>query len=231
VALTTASDASIDGKYYEVIRRGGLRERFLIRARDVIYEDFLAYCRPSPSSKILDVGVSDVINDGANVLERRYPFRSRITAVGLGEAREFQSAFPEVTYLQIAAGHELPFADQAFEIATSNAVLEHVGSIEKQRSFLQDLLRVAKKVFVTVPNRFFPIEHHTGIPFCHYSHPSFCLACGLLGKAEWADFKNLILMSRRSLSHLLPAGTHAQIAFTGLKLGLFSSNLLTFIER
>jgi hypothetical protein len=61
-------------------------------------------------------------------------------------------------------GQALPFADSAFDILTSNAALERVGSLENQRSFLRELLRVGKKIFVTVPNRLFPVEHHTAIP-------------------------------------------------------------------
>ena len=83
---------TVDGQYYEVARPGSLSERFMIKARDHIYADFLKTCAPKPNETILDVGVSDVLNDGANVLERLYPHRRQITACGLGEAKEFQSA-------------------------------------------------------------------------------------------------------------------------------------------
>ena len=219
-----------DEKYYQSIEPGGIREILMICARDKIYEDFILHCRPSFNSSILDVGVSNVINDGANVLEQRYPYKSRITAAGLGDAREFKSAFPEIKYVQIAGGHALPFADGAFDIATSNAVLEHVGSLENQRSFLRELLRVGKKIFVTVPNRFFPVEHHTAIPLLHYFDRTFAIACSAAGKREWAELNNLILMSRGLLSRTLPREVSARIAYTGLKLGPWSSNLLMFIQ-
>ena len=45
--------------------------------------------QPSASDEILDVGVSDVINDGANVLERSYPHQHKITACGLGKEVTF----------------------------------------------------------------------------------------------------------------------------------------------
>ena len=83
-------------------------------------------CAPAPD-KILDVGVSDVINDGANVLERSYVHQQNITACGLGAGAGFKSAFPACRYVQIEPNARLPFDDNAFEIATSNAVLEHVG--------------------------------------------------------------------------------------------------------
>src|SRR4051812_3895138 len=135
---------SVDKRYYEVATPGSISERLMIRARDRIYADFLATCLPTPSDTILDVGVSDVLSDGANLLERLYPHRDRIAACGLGEGREFRSAFPEVEYRQIAPGTPLPFPDRSFDIATSNAVLEHVGGIADQRRFVAEIARVAR---------------------------------------------------------------------------------------
>jgi hypothetical protein len=54
----------------------------------------------------------------------------------------------------------LSFTDGAFDIATSNAVLEHVGSLAAQAAFVCELLRVGRLIFIGVPHRFFPIEPH-----------------------------------------------------------------------
>jgi hypothetical protein len=199
----------------------------LIRARDQIYRDLIALMQPTELSTILDVGVSDVITDGANVLERSYPYPSRVTACGLGEGVEFQSAFPQVGYVRIEPNAGLPFADKSFDVATSNAVLEHVGSLENQRLFVKELCRVAHRVFISVPNRYFPIEHHTAIPLLHYNELSFRFACSILGKSSWTEPENLILMTRRALWRLLAADlpNHATVGNTGLRMGPFSSNL------
>lgn len=87
-------------------------------------------------------------------------------------------------------------------------------------------MRVADRIFITVPHRYFPVEHHTAIPMLHYWDASFRMTCRLFGKSEWVDERNLILMSRRRLRALAPAG--AVIASTGLRLGPMSSNLLLF---
>ena len=181
---------------------------------------------------ILDIGVSDVVTDAANVLERCYPYPKDIVAAGLGGGEAFRMAYPGVRYVRITANERLPFADGSFRFAVSNAVLEHVGSVPDQERFLRELLRVAEEVFVTVPNRFFPIEHQTAIPLAHFSSPSFRLAC-LLRKEEWAQPENLILMSRRSLEALVPAEAAARATFgyTALRLGPFSSNLFLHIAR
>jgi SAM-dependent methyltransferase len=220
---------TVDQRYYEVAKPGSLSERLMIRARDRIYADFLATCSPKPAETILDVGVSDVLNDGANVLERLYPNQEQITACGLGEATEFQAAFPRVRYRRVAPGGPLPFANKSFDVATSNAVLEHVGSRENQARFIAEMVRVARRVFISVPHRFFPVEHHTAIPLAHWTDTTWFLACAVTGKQKWSQDKELILMSARHLSSLVPPGSAHQVGYTGLLLGPFSSNLFLAI--
>jgi methyltransferase family protein len=220
----------VDEKYYQAAAPRSLGERLMIMARDRIYADFLCCCAPRRTHSILDVGVSDVVNDGANVLERKYPHPDCITAAGLGAGDDFRAAFPAVTYRRIEANRPLPFADRTFDIATSNAVLEHVGSRDNQAFFLAELARVATKVFVTVPHRYFPVEHHTAIPLLHFWTKSFGLACRWLGKADWADERNLILMSWQHLASLAPEGSVPMIGHTGIRLGGFSSNLFLYID-
>ena len=226
----------VDEKYYRVVPPRSLGERVAIMARDRIYDDMVRYCRLGPQDTILDVGVSDVVTDAANMLERKYPHPDRITAAGLGEGTAFSAAYPKVAYRQIEANRPLPFADKAFDVAVSNAVLEHVGSEQHQAAFVRELARVAHRVFISVPNRYFPIEHHTLIPLLHFWRPGFELACRWLGKAEWADERNLILMSWKRLEALVPHGLASQqgsvpaIGHTGIMLGAFSSNLFLYMD-
>jgi hypothetical protein len=215
----------LDQKYYQAVPAQSLSELALIAARDCIYEDFIEHCRPHASDMILDVGVSDIVSDAANLVERKYPYPDRITAAGLGAAGEFRETFPKVTYTQIEANRPLPFPDKHFDIATSNAVLEHVGSRTNQELFVREMIRVAHRVFISVPNRRFPVEHHTGIPLAHYWEKSFRLACDWFGCSEWTDEANLIQMSRRSLGALAPTGVPYRTGYTGIPLGPLSSNL------
>jgi len=216
----------VDERYYQVVPDGSLAKRVLAVARDRIYHDFIATMQPKPTDKLLDIGVSDVVSEDANVVERKYPYPDRITACGLGDAVEFKARHPDIRYLKIPPNQRLPFEDGAFEVATSNAVLEHVGSRENQSLFVGELCRVARRVFISVPHRYFPVEHHTALPFVHYSESLFAAACRVTGKSEWSDPANLILMTRKRLFELAaPVGRRAGVGYTGLRLGPFSSNL------
>lgn len=217
---------TVDDHYYEVARSGSIASSLLKLARSRMYRDFLTYTKPTESTTILDVGVSDVHEEGANWLEVQYPHKSQISACGLGEEKDFHEAFPEIAYRKMLPHEKLPYKDKHFDIATSNAVLEHVGSMGNQSRFIGEMIRVARRVFVTVPHRYFPVEHHTGIPLLHYLDVTFAISCKMLGKTKWAQEGNLILMSRRRLRQLCPPS--AVINYSGLNLGPFSSNLLMY---
>jgi hypothetical protein len=220
----------VDRRYYEAVGSVKLAERLMVRARRTMYGDMLEAVKPGPQSTILDIGVSDVLGEGANFFEQMYPHQSRITAVGLGAAPEFRAEFPDITYRQIHPGASLPFEDNAFDVAISNAVLEHVGDEANQRAFVAEAVRVAKTVFITVPHRFFPVEHHTGLPLAHWSDRSFRLACRVTGKSEWAHTDQLRLMSSTRLRRTVPPHVTGKVRWTGLRLGPFSSNLSLHID-
>lgn len=224
--MSTADAATFDEQYFQVVKPGGLAERLLLHARRKIYNDFIAMCRPGQKTTILDVGVSDVVKDASNFLERTYPHPGQITAAGIGAGKGVAEAYGLGRFVQIEPNAPLPFEDKAFDVVTSNAVIEHVGSRENQARFLRELGRVARQVFLTAPNRYFPVEHHTAIPLLHYWRPTFSLACRGLGKDEWLDAGNLILTSLHDLRRLSPS---ARVGYTGLRLGPFSSNL--FLHR
>jgi hypothetical protein len=113
-----------------------------------------------------------------------------------------------------ADGCALPFKPHAFEWVFSNAVIEHVGSWEKQRQFAEEVRRVAKEgYFVATPNRNFPIEPHTLVPFYQFMSPGLQRVALRLSPGYLAMYYEQInLLSARQLGTLFP---EAQILKTG----------------
>jgi SAM-dependent methyltransferase len=142
-----------------------------MRSRRRKLDLFRELLRPGPDTTVVDVGVTDAPFGGGstdNFFEALYPWPERITAVGNTELDRFRAAFPSVTAVR-ADGRSLPFDDASFDLAFSNAVVEHVaGGREGQAQFVHELCRVARRVFVTTPNRYFPLEVHTLVPFAHW---------------------------------------------------------------
>ena len=220
--MSSTASVKFDERYFQVATSKSLTEHLVIKARTRIYEDFVACCRPGADSTILDVGVTDVITDGANPIERHSPPPRQITAAGLAAGEGVAETYGLARYVQIEANARLPFEDKAFDIVTSNAVIEHVGSRAAQRAFVEELARVGRQVFISAPNRYFPVEHHTAIPLLHFWRPTFVMACTALGKTEWLSDDYLTLTSMKDLKVTRPA---ARFGYTGLGLGPFSSNL------
>lgn len=56
-------------------------------------------------------------------------------------------------------------ADNQYDAAFSNSVIEHVGNLQQQDLFAQEIRRVAPCFVMQTPNRYFPLEAHFYVPF------------------------------------------------------------------
>ena len=172
-APSAGEQFSTDAIYYRDGATNALSCWAMGLARRQMYDLFRREFPVTPATTVLDIGVSTVETPEANALEKLYPYRGMLTCAGLADGREFTRSHPGLNYVRIERGGKLPFADGQFDVAYSNAVLEHVGTAKDRAFFLSEALRVAKGIFFTVPNRWFPIEHHTGICLLHYSSAAF----------------------------------------------------------
>jgi SAM-dependent methyltransferase len=190
-----------------------------LRSRERKLKLFLDELQPTAETTVLDVGADELgfgEGDGCgtlNFFEERYPWPERITALGLHDGSSFRERNPHISYVQGDAC-ALPFPDAAFDIVFSNAVIEHVGGRERQRKLVSEAIRVGRRVFITTPNRRFPVEVHTRLPLVHWlpdglSHRVYRVA----GK----DFATGVhLLTRRSFEALFPG--RVRIVSLGLTL-------------
>jgi SAM-dependent methyltransferase len=177
-----------------------LADAISIRSRRRKLALFFELMRPGPATTVLDVGADEVsLGDAGgesgctthNYLEEAYRWPERLTALGLHDGTRFRARYPHIRYVQ-GDGCALPFPDGAFDVVHSNAVIEHVGGRERQELFVREALRVGRRVFLTTPNRWFPVELHTRLPFVHW------LPAGLAGRAydvarmPWAKENELL---------------------------------------
>ncbi|MFN3428425.1 MAG: class I SAM-dependent methyltransferase [Candidatus Sericytochromatia bacterium] len=182
-----------------------LASRVSLRARRTMFQTFWDTMKPGPGMRVLDVGVTpDRSLPESNFFEALYPHPEHLTATSIEDASFLEAQYPGLTFRQTAPG-PLPFEDGSFDIAVSFAVLEHVGDREAQRAFIAELNRVAKRVFLTTPDRAFPIEMHTFLPALHWlPQPLHQRALRTLGMDFWAETANLNLLDRETLRALFP---------------------------
>jgi SAM-dependent methyltransferase len=176
---------------------------------------FMDALQPDAETRVLDVGAGDTgymtepgLGRTHNFFEAMYPWPGRIVAVSDVPLENFKRQFPTIECV-VADGRDLPFDDDAFDIAFSNAVVEHVGGIEDQRRFVGELCRVAPRVFLSTPNRWFPVESHTLVPFLHWlPRGASDAAFGLLGKEIW---HRTHLLSRGDVLGLFPGSVSTRV--------------------
>jgi ubiquinone/menaquinone biosynthesis C-methylase UbiE len=68
----------------------------------------------------------------------------------------------------VADGTNLPFPDASFDIVVCNQVIEHVGDQDKLIAEVYRVLRSDGICYMATPNRLWPIEPHTSLPFLSY---------------------------------------------------------------
>ncbi len=181
------------------------------RSRRSRFNLFMKKCSPSHSDRVLDVGAGEGEGRFVNFFEELYPWKSNVTALALTDLPEFRRAYPNVT-LVIGDGLKLSFRDRAFDVVFSNAVIEHVGTSADQKRFIAEACRVADRVFLSTPNRWFPVDAHTLIPFAHWLPMRWRNRIyRLLGRDYFASEKRLRLISARELLSLVPSSHTARL--------------------
>ncbi|MBN8430839.1 methyltransferase domain-containing protein [Microbulbifer salipaludis] len=194
-----------------------------------MFKRFMDEIQPSPADRILDVGVTpDLQLVDSNYFEALYPYRKQVTAVSIEDVTPLVYVYPEVAFRQVQPG-PLPFADDEFDVVFCSAVLEHVGNFEQQEAFLAELLRVSKKFYITTPNRWYPVDFHTILPFIHWLPKGLHRKLlKLVGHDFLAREENLNLCAASDVRRMMGDRAHFNISYQWF-LGL-PSNILIFGE-
>lgn len=216
---------------YNTAPPASLPVRLAVYQRRKMYMRFLGHFGlPDLNSAILDIGVtSDQTYDSSNYLEAWYPEKANITASGIDDASFLESLYPGMRFLR-ANALELPLQDKSFDIVHSAAVIEHVGAFANQVQMIRECARVSRKgLFLTTPNRWFPVEFHTVLPLVHWLPKSqFRALLRAMGRQFFAEESNLNLMSANELQRAaeLAAGDQFDFVVETERLGGWSANLI-----
>jgi hypothetical protein len=118
---------------------------------------FFQSFRPNPADSLLDVGGAPGIGTEFSTL---HTYFDNVWLLNIRKVDHPRAIVGDAC--------EIPLADKSIDWVFSNALIEHVGSYLKQKRMADEVRRVARKgYFVATPNRFFPIDPHTYVPFLH----------------------------------------------------------------
>lgn len=218
---------------YNVAQPDSLAIRVTAMMRRRMYERFLAVGRLDPAETVIDVGVtSDREYMSSNYLEAWYPNKNKLTAAGIDDASFLEKEFPGVRFV-FANGKALPFAEGAFDVVHSSAVIEHVGNRTEQARFIGELYRVARRlVCITTPNRWFPVEVHTSLPLIHWLPAErYRTVLRTIGLAFFADEKNLNLLDAAELLEMCQGLGIQDARVDRVRLCGWTSNLMLFLSK
>ncbi|MCI5133606.1 MAG: class I SAM-dependent methyltransferase [Candidatus Electrothrix sp. AW2] len=134
-------------------------------SRDKKNDLFFKIIEPNKETRILDIGAEVAGSNYSEQLIDIYPWKDKITAINIShnQIQAIKKKYPQIK-AEVADALTLPYPDKSFDVVYSNAVIEHVVGVKEQKKFASEVMRVAKRYFVTTPNRWYPYEFHLRLP-------------------------------------------------------------------
>lgn len=208
--------------------------KYLLFCRDHFRKNifFLTVKGLNPKNKetVLDLGVSDV---DMNYFHKLYAHRYNITAAGLARTNPLITGnYPEIKYVKVNKSFPYQFKDNEFDILHSSAVIEHVGDRKNQLEFLKECYRIGKRGVITAPNRWYPVELHTYVPFIHWlpTHV-YRKVFHKLGFEIYSKEENLNLLTKKDLIKMAEELQFKKYWIREKKTLGFTSNFLLFWKK
>ncbi|MGB3560270.1 MAG: hypothetical protein WBA24_17165, partial [Geitlerinemataceae cyanobacterium] len=212
-----------------------LRMQASIQVRRKIYDWFISQIGDISGKSILDHGSTpDTLRNDSNCFIRwLLADGAKVYATSPEDISGLTEVFRD---LQIVPYPPNPELLPPIDYVISSAVIEHVGSSDRQVKYVENLLHLARCVLLTTPNRHHWLDFHTKLPILHWlprsQHRQILNA---LGMKFWAKEENLRLLSQSDIAEIFqnverehPNGVEVewyQPKFLGMV-----SNLVAFIQ-
>tara|TARA_A100001011_G_scaffold133624_1_gene140855 strand:- start:1118 stop:1804 length:687 start_codon:yes stop_codon:yes gene_type:complete len=202
--------------------------------REELHQIFLKKINYNNNMSILDIGTANTLNKNHNIIlskTKKNKYLCCLTNQTL--SKELIKKYPQIKKVLKGDGRNIKLKNNSFDIVYSSATLEHVGSLKNQIKFVSECYRVSKRfIFITTPNRFYPIDFHTKIPFIHWLpkkiHRNILL---ILNMKFYSKERNLNLLSVNDIKQILNNSSIAKYKIIKKKFLFFTSNIIIFIEK
>jgi len=201
--------------------------------RKKIFKIFLKETNYSNKNSLLDIGTTPSTKKEHNTILQQTTNNKNITCLSNLNCKILKKKFPNIKKFIISDGKKTNLKKSDYDIIHSSATIEHVGKIENQILFVKECLRLGKKyIFITTPNRYYPIDFHTKIPIIHWLpkkiHRNILKFFGL---GFYSLEKNLNLLDKISLIKICQKLNIKKFKIIRYKFLFFTSNLILVIKK
>ena len=210
-----------------------LLQKIMLDARNEFFNLFLVNNYYSKYKSVIDIGSTPSTDKEQNTFLEKTKDNQNITCLSNQDCRILQKKYKNIKKIIIGDARNTMLENDSFTIVHSNATIEHVGSFENQVSFVQEMLRISKEsVFIQTPNRFYPLDFHTILPFIHWLPKKIhrrilkLLKMGFYSKEE-----NLNLLTAKELKKICEILKIKKYKILKYKLLFLTSNLILVIYK
>jgi 2-polyprenyl-3-methyl-5-hydroxy-6-metoxy-1,4-benzoquinol methylase len=208
-------------------------EKIASDARNEFFNILKKNTKYSPKKSIIDIGTTPNLNDVQNIILAKIKDNKNVTCLSNLNCKILHKKYPNIKKILIGDGRYNNLPNNSFDIVHSNATIEHVGSYKNQLLFVKECIRISKKfVFIQTPNRFYPIDFHTILPFIHWLPKNIHRKIlRIFGLNFYSLEKNLNLLSESDLKNLCNELNIKNYKIIKYRLFFAVSNLILFIKK
>ena len=208
-------------------------QKVIFNARNEFFNLFLVNNKYSKYKSVIDIGSTPSIDEEQNIFLENTKNNQNVTCLSNQDCRILQKKYKNIKNVIIGDARNTMLEKGSFEIVHSNATIEHVGSFENQVSFVREMLRISSEsVFIQTPNRFYPIDFHTILPFIHWLPKKIHRKIlKFLKKDFYSKEENLNLLTAKELKKICEILNIKKFKILKYKLLFLTSNLILIIYK
>lgn len=207
-------------------------DAILLRHRKRVFDKVFGKNGLNDFESVLDIGSTSDSGSASNIFLTFFKKRYVVSVSDQEMPSEVKSKFPHVNFVKGDA-LTLFFPNGAFDLVFSNATLEHVGNRLNQKKFINEAIRVClKETIIVFPNRWFPIETHTKLPFLHFlPNKIHRKIIKFLGFTDLSLEDNLNIPTKRQVNRFFKELEIEKYNIYKIKTLFFTSNLVIHFKH
>ena len=203
-------------------------QKITLNARNQFFNLFLVNNNYSENKSVIDIGSTPSLEKEQNTFLQKVKDNPNVTCLSNQDCKILQKKYKNIKKVIIGDAKNTMLENNSFDIVHSNATIEHVGSFEEQVLFVKEMFRISKEsIFIQTPNRFYPIDFHTILPFVHWLPKKIHRKILKYLKLDfYAEEKNLNLLDIRELKKICEILKITKYKILKYKLFFLTSNLI-----